>query len=281
MRLRRLPSAPCLAQRPLYRAAIVGTITLVMLAYGALAVSAASQPRADAYPGTLKGPLTASNLRVVACPSTYGINYGSGPGPRSVVGVRARVTIPTRLVGKLSLYSDHYRSIRPVLAPAGWKCSAAVGADGGGGVIVTPRGSNVTGEELSYSYVPACVGCAFDVYCPFANAAIDQAADQGSCPMPSVKQTDQVVYQTPSTSVGTLFVEDPPGVSGTMTPYGVPLSHYYVTAGYVSYNTVGDDQMLSEVLSCTLPSSQVDVCQTSWSEGFAEHLVIKYSSSNT
>jgi hypothetical protein len=249
---------------------------LVASAISIATVSEASLPHNGAYPGTLEGPFITSELSVVACPSSYGVDYGSGPGPKPVVGLREKVSIPTRLAGKLSLYSDRYRSIYPLLGPSNWKCRAEVGADGGTLLDATPRGANLLGEQLSYSLVPACVGCAFDVYCPFASAAINQSADQGSCPTPPGSQSDEVIYQTPSTSAGTLFVEDPPGISGSMTPYDVaPLSHSLVTAGYLSYSTVS--QPLAEVLSCTLPGSEIDVCQKSWAEGFAEHAVLKTS----
>jgi hypothetical protein len=271
-----------IGRRGIPRNVLVGLITAAVLlgvvlsgALGTAKVSASPVPHADTYPGTLAGPMTSAVLPVVACSSTYGVDYGTGPGPRAVVGVRARVAIPIRLVGKLRLFSDHYRSIQPLLAPSNWKCHAEIGADGGTFLDATPRNSNVTGEQLSYTLVPGCVGCAFDEYCPFANAAVDQAAGQGTCPMAPARQSDEVVYQTPSTSEGTLFVEDPPGVSGSMTPYGIaPLSRTYVTAGYLSYSTVS--QPLSEVLSCTLPTSEIDICQTSWALGFAERAVLRY-----
>jgi hypothetical protein len=238
----------------------------------------ASAAQVGAYPGTLKGPMTTATLQVVACPSQYGVEYQAGQGPSSVVGVHDRVSIPVRLVGKLSLYSDKYRSIEPLLAPSGWKCSASVGADGSGDLTAVPNGGSSSGEQLSYSFVPACTGCALDVYCPFISRAMVAAAHQGSCPMPSTKQSDEVVYQTPSLSEGTIFIEDPAGAFGSLTPYRKPQSATYVTAGYLSYRTL---EPSSDLLSCTLPRSELDVCQTSWQTGFSDRELMKYSSGTT
>jgi hypothetical protein len=115
------------------------------------------------------------------------------------------------------------------------------------------------------------------VYCPFVTVAVQQAVNEGACPTVSFRQSYNVIHQTSSSSAGTIFIEDPPGVSGTLTPYGLPVSRAYITAGYLSYDTAGQaqDQMLSSTLSCTLPAAELDVCQSSWAEGFTERLVMR------
>jgi hypothetical protein len=257
------------------------TALVVIVAGGLTAVVAtrSSAPQKGVYPGTLAGPMTHVNLQVVECKSSYGVEYPAGEGPSPVVAQQVRVTIPKTLVGKVSLYSDKFRSIEPMLAPSGWKCTAGVGADGGGSITAVPKGRGSGGEQVNYSFVPACSGCAFDVYCPFVSAAMRTAAQEGSCPMPSDKQRDTVVYQTSSLSEGTIFIKDPPGSYGSLTPFRKPQSRLYVSAGYLSYTVIGENS--TQLLACTLPSSETDICRASWKMGFADHEVPRYTYADT
>jgi hypothetical protein len=261
------------------RKAFVSLTALVIIVAGSLIAVVAmksSTPQNVVYPGTLTGPMARVDLRVVECKSSYGI---PGEDLSPVVARHVRVTIPKTLVGKVSLYSDKFRSIEPMLAPSGWKCTAGVGADGNGSITAVPKGRGVGGEQVSYSFVPACSGCAFVVYCPFVSAAMRTAAQEGSCPMPSDKQRDTVVYQTTSLSAGTIFIEDPPGSFGSLTPYRKPQSQLYVSAGYLSYTVIGENS--TQLLACTLPSSEVDICRASWKMGFADHEVPRYTYADT
>lgn len=218
-----------------------------------------------------KGEASVS-LRVIECPSEYGVEYSSNESPSPIIGRYATVEIPVPLKGKVSLYTDQYRMLEPILAPAHWKCEAQVGADGTGGLSVTPVGDNPNGEDLTFSFVPACVGCAFDVYCPFVTPSYAETVNEGPCTYPPASQIDKVMFQSPSTSEGTIFIEDPPGSAGTLTPFEQPQSDIYATVGYLSY---GYGQPIVQSLSCTLPTTKLNICKASWKVGFDEKVLTK------
>lgn len=98
----------------------------------------------------------AASVRVDACPSSYGTT-----GKHPVPGVlRADASIPRGYV----FYANQALA---VLAPAGWECKGAVGADGSGYVEVkASAGRAIEGQEGS-----VCAACNFAIACPLFPAA--------------------------------------------------------------------------------------------------------------
>lgn len=191
------------------------------------------------------GPVTAS-LPVVSCPTSD----GAGLAPVSLPQSRA-VAVPQALAAGLSLYADT-QGVMELLGPKGWNCTAAIGADGSGGVTVYPRGAGpaspvaITGSETS-----ACVGCTLGQACVlFTSAAAALRSELGEpCPVrPPAAET------TASIAPGIEGFEDPPGVKGD----GQPSGGQYRADGVMTYHPSAPDGSWQE--TCTLPASELDVC---------------------
>jgi len=133
--------------------------------------------------------------------------------------VSMTVDVPDTLEAKLAVYSDT-DEIMMLLAPKGWTCTASYGADGSGGVDVSPRGAHVPTRKLGpHSLVQAIGGfetggspvqAAFSA-CPyFPAAAIAARSDlpEQAC---STRSNSQIVEQI---SASVVAFEDPPGVDG-------------------------------------------------------------------
>ena len=81
-----------------------------------------------------------TNVAVVGCPTTYGVNPPSTttlPASLEVAGV------PAEMVGHVAVYTDGLGILR-VVAPPGWSCQANIDADGSGGLVVVPAGQSTT-----------------------------------------------------------------------------------------------------------------------------------------
>jgi hypothetical protein len=209
---------------------------------------------------TRAGPLY-ETVPVVACPSTFGIPGGQRPDYPS----SSAMSVP-RSAGSafLSFYSDGYRIATPVLGPAGWDCSANVGADGTYEIAVYPTGHR---DPLNSS-VPArgdvqavisegssvCVGCSDDIACPVFAEALSN--DPGtSCPLTSPSR-ELVSYLSGSygSAQGTAQVYDPAGVAGSLPQSG----GVNPARGIIAYSA---SRIISaRVLSCVLPPSDSTLC---------------------
>jgi hypothetical protein len=201
-------------------------------------MSAASA--ATAMPAAAHG---SPSVRVVRCHTGFGITPGKITVPKRI-GVRGSPHSTAGLVA-------YTNTVSFLIGPANMRCSGAVGADGGNGVTVWPRGareprlhSHIDG--LTLQVVPACVGCMATMACPFFPAF----ARKLMFPCPSGVPAHEVVTR-PSTNVA-LF-EDPPGVAGDGYPSGGPDPANGVD-GIKGRN--GE----TYTATCTLPARQHSTC---------------------
>ncbi|WP_187366144.1 DUF4850 domain-containing protein [Trebonia kvetii] len=190
--------------------------------------------------------LVTASLPVVACPTSLGINRPPVSLPRS-----RPVAVPRALAADLSLYADN-QGVMELLGPKGWNCTAAIGADGSGGVTVYPRGAGpsspaaITGSETG-----ACFGCTLGQACAlFPSAANALRSGVGEACLVHRPAAEMVM----SIAAGIEGFEDPPGVKGDGRPSGGP----YPANGVMTYHPNAQDGSWQE--TCTLPAREKDVC---------------------
>jgi len=162
---------------------------------------------------------------------------------------------------KLAFYTDNEGLIR-VLAPVGWSCTAAIGADGSSSVQVSPAAQSTLGngalpggstaQDVSASQTSACVGCRESLACPlFVSAASAyQSTFHQACP--SRRPSSEVV-----TKVNGHVVEftDPPGIHGDAAPSGGA----YPAMGVMTYLGVQQSPG-SWTETCLLPPTNTSMC---------------------
>ena len=185
------------------------------------------------------------------------------------------VTVPGGSAAGLAVYTDTRGGMR-LLGPRGWSCSAMYGADGSGGVVVSPPGEFVPSnwgagwqlpagssvQAIIGSQTSACMGCGEGQACPlFGTAAKDfQANFQRPCP--ASRPTGET---TTRLSSGVMAFADPAGVTGD----GIPSGGRYAANGVMTYypgNSAG-----SWVETCTLPAASKDVCTTTLNDFLASY----------
>lgn len=180
-------------------------------------------------------------IQLTGCPTSYGIF----PSPTSHLPSAAAATIESTSNGGYEIYSTGDGSFFE-LAPSGWSCSAAVGADGGTGITA----SSPDGDWVGVSYVPACVGCIYDMVCPYFStlqpAALARISFGGyqcttSPPEETVTELNRDV----------VLVEDPPGVNGTFNNSNGTTALWSV----VVFATQWPGMFSSGSASCYLPES--------------------------
>lgn len=199
-------------------------------------------------------------IPVVACHSTYGIPGGQRPRYPS----RITIGLPDP-VGRafLDFYSDGYRILPPILGPAGWDCSANLGADSTYEIAVYPAGhANPLGssgkargdvEAVVTDGSPVCGGCSEDIACPVFAQALSKIP--GACPQASPSR-ELVTYLSGSytSQRGTVHVYDPAGVYGSLPESGgANPARGVITFSASSVTSAG-------VLSCVLPPSETSLC---------------------
>lgn len=197
----------------------LAVVLVVFLSASSLAAQASASQRAA--------------VRVKACPSTYGTT-GSHPVARVL---RPDTSVPRGFV----FYTNQALA---ELAPAGWKCKGAVGADGSGYINVTaPSGRAIESREGS-----VCAGCNFEIAC----ALFPQArALQPGIGCPSTPPSDERLYKLSKIAIA---FEDPPYVRGT----GQPSGGRNPSNGVVIYSPGPPDQAFEE--TCTLPNADHQEC---------------------
>jgi hypothetical protein len=198
----------------------------------------------------------AASLPVVACPTSYGIQ--PAPPPKNLPSA-LQVQVPADLASQVAVYADE-DGVMDVVAPTGWNCTASFGADGSGGISVTPSGtvlpqSNALPAGSGVEAIVAtqnggCAGCASYQACPFFTTA----AQSGPSPCNSTPPSEEQVTQLGSNIVG---FEDPPGVAGDANPSGGE----YPANSVMTYNPGSSGRLTSSWLeTCTLPYSQQRLC---------------------
>lgn len=164
--------------------------------------------------------------------------------------------ISSRYSGKLAFYSDDEGLIE-VLAPAGWKCSAGIGADGSSSVYVSPpSGANSAGstlEAISASQTSACVGCRETLACPLFASAAKAYLSAYIQVCPTTRPPFELV-----TTINGHVVEftDPPGVNGDASPSGGA----YPALGVMTYFG-GQESAGSWTETCVLPPAENSMCK--------------------
>lgn len=207
-------------------------------------------------PGTVK-----ASLAVVGCTTTYGVPLPSTSAP---LHTSVEVSIPGTLADDLAVYSDD-RGFMMLLGPKGWTCRAAYGADGSGGVVVSPRGEAVpeawgagwhlsagsSAEAIIGSETSACQGCGVGQACPlFAAAAREYQSEFGRA-CPQSRPTSESVEQL---GPGVVAFQDPPDLVGDGNPSG----GQDPANGVMTYYPM--DNNGSWIATCTLPGTEHAIC---------------------
>jgi len=202
--------------------------------------------------------LVSVQLPLNVCPTSVGVSSETPTILPSTVHVEINKVDSTTL----AFYSDN-EGLTTLLAPTGWTCTAAIGANGSSSVQVSPSGQSVvssgslsagsTDQVISASQTSACVGCREFLACPlFDSAANDyQRAFQHVCP--STRPSSEV--QTVRTIHLAEFT-DPPGVHGDATPSGGE----YPAMGVMTYfDDIKSDGSWTE--TCVLPATDKSLCK--------------------
>lgn len=181
----------------------------------------------------LPGPASATSVRVVACPTTYGIAGARKPLPTKVVS-----HLSPAAAGGLVFYAN---ALQLVLAPGGWHCAGQVGADGSSGMMIT-RGREAIGV--------LAVGYASEVGAAEACALFADAAPPAPCPEhpPAAEKVVRV-------NTTTVAFEDPPRVHGT----GVPSGGSLPANGVMRFNPAARRGYFFEE-TCVLPVAEHARC---------------------
>ncbi len=190
----------------------------------------------------LAGSATAASVRVVSCRTEYGIPAPAVRLPRTVAtGLSAGQAAALRFYGNNSLL---------VLAPAGWHCSALVGADGSAGMSVKRGPQTVAVQAVGYT---SSVGAA--AACPlFADA-------DALSPVPCRQHHPLAETLTPINSTTVAF-EDPPHIHGTGLGSGGALP----ANGVMRYSPSASRGFFFAE-TCVLPASEHRLCTTILNDG--------------
>jgi hypothetical protein len=201
--------------------------------------------------------LVNSSLPVVICPTSLAFTPTTSPAQQPTT---MTVEVPQNLASQLAVYSDNMGDMK-LVAPTGWSCSASYGADGSGGVQVSPPGeslsdtsvaSSSTEQAVEGTETSACAGCTEGQACPlFASAASDYATNfQTSCSRPPSESVTPL-------NANVVSFQDPPGVAGD----GKPSGGAYPANGVMTYYPIssGNDNG-SYLETCTLPASEQSIC---------------------
>jgi hypothetical protein len=205
--------------------------------------------------------INTNNLVSVRLPLTVcKTSVGASSDTPANLPTTVRVELARGSLTDLGLYSDN-EGVIEVLAPAGWNCSALIGADGSSSVQVSPPGqSTIAGDSLNgssaelvtASQTSACVGCRESLACPlFVDAANDYTQTfQQTCP--TTKPSSESVTEVTSHVVE---FTDPPGVVGDASPSGGA----YPAQGVMTYY----DDLMSDgswTETCVLPPTESSIC---------------------
>jgi hypothetical protein len=216
-----------------------------------------------------------ATLPVVPCQTSFAVTPSATvtPLPTSVA-----VSVPAGDAAGLSVYGDD-AGIMMLVGPATWTCHGLYGADGSGGLLISPAGESVPsdadpGWHLSTSSSDEAIvgyetggspvqGAA--LACPlFPSAAATTKQDLGQgCAVTRPSQESVSVSGTAGSEVG---FEDPVGIAGD----GVPSGGLNPAGGVMLY-LPAEGKATAYLATCTLPASQHDVCTA-----VLDHFVTQY-----
>ncbi len=222
--------------------------------------------------GGTVGASTAAKVPVIICPT----EFGASP-PTDVAPIPKTINVPLSraLASSVAVYTDKAH-LESVLGPRDWRCSAAYGADGNGGVVIFPKGESIsyTGvyldnkqdlQAIDADWSPACVDCILGQACPFFARA---KAMYSSLGYPNAKSTcRQPRGQSLTSSASSLATfSDPPGVHGSATPSGgrYRALGFVYWAGTLKLKSGHLGTNGSAVVSCTVAPTLRSVCQESF-----------------
>jgi hypothetical protein len=208
-------------------------------------------------------PTTMATLAVVVCPTTYAIATTT----TTTLPASVSVSVPAAAAANLVVYGDD-NGIMMMIGPKGWTCHAAYGADGSGGLLISPVGESVPSDPDSGWHLPASstaqaivgyeVGVspvqAAGLACPLFSAAAalyKQTFGHACTPRP----TAESAVATGPTGAGVAF-EDPAGVAGD----GRPSGGTNPANGVLLYLPSWPGRAAAYLATCTLPAAQHDVC---------------------
>jgi hypothetical protein len=163
--------------------------------------------------------------------------------------------------GRLAAYVDSEGTMTAI-APAGWTCTASIGADGSGDLSIFPQGQAANAEISSDPKLEAvtveqsggCVTCAATQACSLfatANAEIMSSLNR-TCVEPIGEETHDY-------SAHVVFFDDPPGIEGNGNPSGGT----YPSNGLVTYfpaGNAGTPLLSSWKESCTMAQGAHRTC---------------------
>jgi hypothetical protein len=206
---------------------------------------------------------TTAALPVVACKTSVAV--ATPPTPAALPPTVPAV-VRTNQASYLAVYSDTAGETM-MIGPKGWICRAQFGADGSGGLLITPPGETIATNSGSKTQVPSSSAAeAIEVYetgaspvqgaalaCPLISVAAQAMArdlNQTCAPHPAAETTYPV-------SPNEVAFYDPPGVAGD----GAPSGGENPANGVVLYlPSKGKDS--AYLATCTLPAVQHEVCTT-------------------
>jgi len=204
-----------------------------------------------------------ATLPVVDCQTSFGVT----PSPTTAVPTSVTVSVPADEAAGLAVYSDD-AGIMMLIGPATWTCHGLYGADGSGGLLISPAGESVPsdpdpGWHLSTSSSDEAIvgyetggspvqGAA--LACPlFPAAAMATKQDLGQgCAMTRPSQESVTPSGTAESDVGFF---DPIGVAGD----GIPSGGLNPANGVMLYQPA-PGKATAYLATCTLPEAQHDVC---------------------
>ena len=234
---------------------VVTLLTAIAKGFPALGLLVASMVFAGAValPVPPAGAVATVSVPVIVCPTSIGIDLSPSP-----VADSARVPASA---AHLDMYSATSAAIQ-LLGLKGSYCNATIGADGNSGITVVPAGGNpqnVRHGGMTAVIYPACVGCMWDLACPFFPAlAQAEAKLYGKCPAQPLGQDVRRL------SAETVAFYDPPGeyvpsASDELVPSNSP----YPTNGvvvYGNYKYKGATNPMAMGAVCVLPVTEHALC---------------------
>ena len=205
-----------------------------------------------------------ATLPVVPCPTTFAVT----PSPVVVpLPTSVTVSVPSSDVSGFAVYTDD-AGFMMLMGPTAWTCHGLYGADGSGGLLISPGGESVPsdpdpGWHLSTSSSDeAIVGYETGaspvqgalLACPlFPSAAATTRQDLGEgC---AVTPPSQESVSPSGAADSEVTFEDPVGVAGE----GIPSGGLNPANGVMLY-LPAQGKATAYLATCTLPESQHDSC---------------------
>lgn len=149
-----------------------------------------------------------------------------------------------------------------VLAPASWQCSSTDGADGSTvtqawpPTVPAPAPGGGISEGVSTLWIPACVGCIYDMLCPYLSAVVLEAVAQAEGPCGTILPADETTIPVNADTVEyTMPANSSQTFAGTQ---GVSFS--YSDVGIVEYLPPNNSNPESAETDCILPTTDSAIC---------------------